>query len=204
MVRRFLFVGFVLVPCVAAMASCGSSASPGTAPVDGATTDGAISDASASGCPADVPADGTPCASPLLQCEYGDFAFADCNATATCTTKGWSVAPALVDTCAQNNTMCPASAAEIGRGQPCTTQGITCFYPDATCACTTRASADAQALWICDDGPTDCPAPRPHLGAPCADEGETCDYSSCGLIRNIEERCDRGVWRFVFPHCDGG
>ena len=154
-----------------------------------------------------MPADSTSCPLPALQCEYGEFDFSDCNSTATCTTKGWSVAPPPTDVCASNNTSCPRTSAEIQLGEACPS-AFTCFYADITCACTAKGNSDAGPVWSCDDGPPECPSPRPHLGMPCSEEGQACDYASCGkggtTVKNIQERCKGGVWQFVFPSCDGG
>lgn len=183
----------------------GPTPSADTSPND-ASQDASLRDGG-TGCPASTPAEWSPCPEPALQCEYGNFEFADCNSTATCTTKGWSIAPPPITTCAPNNTFCPATSADIHNGDACPSS-MTCFYPDITCACTAKGSADGGATWSCDDGPAECPAPRPHLGTPCTEEGQICDYASCGkggtTVRNMQQTCKSGVWRFVFSKCDGG
>jgi hypothetical protein len=158
------------------------------------------------GCPASVPADSTPCPELILQCEYGQYEFVDCNATATCTRDGWSVAPApAASACGQNNTMCPSTADTIVRGGSCELVDVTCNYPDATCACLRNGDGGAGASWACDDSlDSTCPRPRPKLGTPCAVPAQTCDYDTCGPFHNITEVCRDGLWRFVFPTCDGG
>jgi hypothetical protein len=181
-----------------ALASCGTSSSPepGDGGVEGASSGG--------GCPAAVPAAGTPCSQPVLQCEYGPFAWNDCNTTATCGSTQWSVAPPPAGAiCAPNNTFCPASASAISHGGACEHPGIECFFREATCACLSGGATDAGAAWACDDPAPGCPTPRPLLGQPCSQEGQVCDYAACAL-HNIAQRCSAGVWRFVSTECDGG
>lgn len=208
--RRFFFALLTLGSTLAALVHCGSDDAPVTAnepPTEaGATVDADPSTQDAGeGCPATVPVEGTPCPKPTLQCEYGAFDFADCNATATCGSKVWSIAPPPTDVCAPNNTMCPTTAAEIQTGQACPSSGIECFFAESTCACNTKgSSADGGVTWSCDDAPEGCPKVRPRLGERCTEEGKICDYASCGkAILNIGEQCRGGFWQFLFPHCDG-
>ena len=200
-----LLVPAASVACVLVVA-CGTDAP--TDPASSATDAGGSGDSGAavavSGvCPGSVPAEGAACPKLLLQCEYGDFDFADCNATATCTRLGWSVAPPPIASCVNNALACPSSASSIVPGDACASTS-TCLYRDATCACTTKGSPDGGALWACVDRPDGCSTVRPLLGAPCATEGQLCDYGGCGLFHNIAQRCEDGVWHFVFSTCDGG
>ncbi len=206
--RPLLLVALSCASFIAA--GCGDegpspSADAGHADSDGGGPTEAGQDASA-GCPTTMPGDGTPCTSLALQCEYGDFDWTYCNSTATCTTQGWSVAPPVSNVCAPNNTSCPQTSADIPHGGACSSP-LNCFFSDATCSCNTKGgtTADGGPVWTCDDPPSGCPSPRPHLGVPCAQDGQVCDYASCGKgVNNIEEQCKDGLWKFVFPMCDGG
>lgn len=198
------FSSVVVLSGMFVVAGCGSGTTGGggDAPTDAGDAS-TTSITTPPGCPAAMPADGEPCAPATLQCEYGNFDWSDCNSTATCTTKGWSVAPPPAAICATNNTMCPSTAAEVQRGAACSRAGVTCFFAETTCACSDKVGTGGEAIWVCDDPPAGCPGPRPHLGEPCTDDGRVCDYSSCGAaIHNIEQECRDGYWRYVFTSCD--
>lgn len=203
MTPRSCFAPSIVLAGFIVLAGCGSgSTTGGDVPPDGGDAS-TTSLATPAGCPAAMPADGEPCSPAALQCEYGNFAWSDCNAMATCTTKGWSVAPPPAAICASNNTMCPSSVAEIQRGAACSSAGITCFFAEATCACSNKVGTGGEPVWACDDPPAGCPVQRPHLGEPCSDATLVCDYSSCGAaVHNIKQQCKDGYWRYAFTSCD--
>jgi hypothetical protein len=82
-------------------------------------------------------------------------------------------------------------------GATCTTQGLTCHYSLGRCYCgfifgPPQPTVDGgTSSWLCDDPGTGCPQPRPRVGSPCTQEGQTCQYLTC----DFAQQCTGGVWQ---------
>ncbi len=146
-------------------------------------------------CPANPPAEGTPCdPEPTpLQCEYGGDAWGRCTTAASCVLFPLDAGGAFqfhVNTttdCPPNPPECPpdfASAlARLDAGAPASGAdasallGPACIYSEGLCGF--PAYSGSGCGWMCrqyaDVGPG-CPTPRPLAGTPCSDDGLTCAY----------------------------
>jgi hypothetical protein len=167
-------------------------------PLDGQVSpDGAI----LSGCPVSMPANGDVCINTGLQCEYGTDPRIACNALATCVSAKWNVTPGG-DCSALNDggtNGCPATQKDVPLGQACSPLGLVCAYGQDLCGCS-RVNHQAD-LWICDTPDPACPYPRPKVGTPCSQEGQSCDYGSCTAIGGARLGCLKGTWQQANVMC---
>jgi hypothetical protein len=177
----------------------GHDASTGTdaGGVDGGGADGGQA------CPDNVPAAGSPCPSSGLACEYGTSANVGCDTVVRCTASGWSMPD--VSQCAMGQ--CPASYDAVPMGQLCSPQGLDCSYPKGTCTCSASPGpvliVDGSILvdWHCFPAVAGCPSPRPRIGAPCSQEGTSCDYGAC--TGGVELSCTGRTWQEQGVACPG-
>ena len=163
--------------------------------------DASPADASTGPCPASLPAKGTACTAPDVECEYGQSEYPGCDTIVQCTSGTWQSWQQGASFCpSANGADCPpslsaasGSSCELGAGH-----ASSCFYPTGGCYCgslggPTPIEVDGAVLpqkWHCDNpGPT-CPFPRPRLGSACSAEGQDCNYLECAF----DELCTGGVW----------
>jgi hypothetical protein len=146
-------------------------------------------------CPEAVPADGTPCSSVNLRCEYGTSAVVACNTIAYCELEPLRFTittpdPSCPITPPTNPSDCPSTYAGITGGSVCTTNQEECGYPDGQCDCDSNLGS---LTWTCVAQPAACPPSVPRFGAPCSTEGISCNYFSCDK-GGAEAFCQGGVW----------
>jgi len=54
---------------------------------------------------------------------------------------------------------------------------------------------DAGLVWVCESPESGCPEPRPAVGDPCSEEGQSCDYGDCEFPGGpIVMTCKSGTW----------
>jgi len=156
------------------------------------------------GCPFFEPKQEARCPEVGLQCEFGAEDRVACNHLATCTEIGWIVVPPD-PRCTPNDEGCPDDAITIPRGGECTAFGMTCSYPEGTCACDGApgpGGSDFKFTWTCTDPGPGCEPIRPHLGGSCFEEGKVCSYGGCSVVvRNVTQKCVNGVWRATEDQC---
>jgi hypothetical protein len=147
------------------------------------------------GCPASLPAGGSPC-TVATSCSYGDSTDGDCRNRATCDGSTWAVTPS---TCPAPTpaASCPVQATD---GAPCTASAFCRYANGFDCEC-------AAGTWFCD-GPVPmaggCPSIVPNEGTPCTvTNGGTCSYGCRELTANaLTASCtDAGVWIWDLATC---
>ncbi len=224
-----LSAAFPLVAAIAMVASAcsGKTVDSGSPGADASFQDGG-GDASplAPGCPATLPAEGTPCSHDQLLCEYGDDFDPRCNTIRVCSTDRWAspvsfggrpTCPTSVPTVPPNPPECPATRAAVPKGAACTGTE-SCHYSAASCFCgrfcpsypirqpdcdagVTQGCCDAKVQWNCFDGPDYCPTSRPRVGTACAKEGDSCALSPPVECGQATLACKNGVWNVVDFGC---
>jgi hypothetical protein len=151
-------------------------------------------------CPATQPAAGAPCTHESLQCEYGASQYPGCDAIVQCSAGYWGTAfgPAGYCPTGPNPEGCPAAMGDVDDGgAACTTQGLTCHYALGQCYCgytfgPPQYQPDGGTYtWSCDDPGPGCPQPRPRVGSPCTQEGQSCEYFTCDWA----QQCTGGLWQ---------
>ena len=152
-------------------------------------------------CPASPPSQGESCGyQDGLWCEYGTSPDPSCNQLFECTNDAWQ--EMTTGTICPPPTDCPATYASITPNADCNPDGLACAYDQGTCFCTT--SFGGQKLtpaWSCVPATSQCPSPRPEIGAQCSDENAQCDYGSCQ--GGVALQCKDGNWIQVETPCPG-
>ncbi len=181
---------------------------------DGSTNDGGpTQDAGGEGgsdagggqgtCPTTLPASGAPCSVSGLECEYGGNPSVRCNQVAECTAGAWTYAAG--GACVVG--VCPPTYASAV-AQNCTTSGLVCSYAQGTCGCMFGGGpirvidGSIVSAWSCAPAQTGCPSPRPDIGTPCSQPGDTCDYAPCN--GGVELSCTGGRWDVEPVACPAG
>jgi hypothetical protein len=225
--RTFLGAGALVGAGLGVVAACGGSSTihPVAVADDAAVVvpdAGGLPDAAPSSCPPSPPVDDTACDAPGLWCEYGGVAHSRCTTRAICFKKSgtggairWTTFPPDYS-CAPNDDACPL---EFAPRATCPAVPGVCDYAQGRCTCAECAGADGghASQWLCrawsdvgaflDDGgaanvPGACPAERPRLGTPCADQGFVCGYDACyGVPLGPYLACTNGTWA-VGPQTD--
>jgi hypothetical protein len=167
-------------------------------------------------CPSQNVVEGTPCASVGATCEQGSSPDTRCNTTLECVpnlTFGtiWTARPSML--CATYE--CPKGASAPIDGTPCdvptsdagppsVSDELVCAMTDAVCACTTGVDAKHAhpRKWVCVKPAGYCPATRPLVGAPCANNGTQCDYGSCNFKRGMRMECKQNTWGSASVTCN--
>ena len=149
-------------------------------------------------CPATAPNPGNMCPRVGFVCEYGTSPNRACNQFAHCAAAGWDYP--IHSTCPTGT--CPGTYDAIQAGSPCSPDGFTCGYVRGTCICATPSGPvvrlDGGTLgptWQCRLATPSCHSPRPNVGAPCLEEGRTCDYGNCLPPDGILLQCTSGNWQ---------
>src|SRR4051812_238017 len=179
-------------------------------------------------CPETDPQDGTPCSKDGLLCEYGDDFNPLCNVTRVCSTDRWAEpihnggsgkCPSTPHTIPPNPADCAADAKSTPSGA-CSSKS-TCTYDGAICTCgvfcsnypirrpdcdadagvTTNCCDTTKVEWHCFEGPKYCTTPRPRIGAPCANDGESCAVSEPVECGQTVMKCQKGVWDLEGNQC---
>jgi hypothetical protein len=205
----------VLVGTAAAAGACGSSVDSGGQGGSGATgsttsngttgngttTTTGTGGASPSGCPADAPTGGPPCAEEGLLCTYGEEQRPECRITASCSGGTWIVSapPCAVPGPGTCPTAPPPS------NDVCPEDGAVCTYDDgAICECTTCLGGPCgppPPVWICGAPGPGCPTIAPNAGTACGQEQQSCTYGNpCG-ISGVIAVCQDGAWIWDVPVC---
>lgn len=155
-------------------------------------------DASSGGCPVSPPSQGGACSPDQLECEYGSNPSPSCNQLFRCNGAHWeeetsgTICPPPSD--------CPPSYASVPQNQTCSPKGLGCAYAEGTCFC--GGSLVVQSpYWSCIPETSACPSPRPDIGTPCNEPGQSCDYGGCSGGATLQ--CENGVWTQVFTPCPG-
>ncbi len=147
-------------------------------------------------CPSSPPAEGSACTQLSEQCEYGSNFFSTCNTIYRCDPQSqtWIKEPLDNSTCSTTQA-CPAQYSDATGA--CTNSWIGCQYPQGFCECHGYCGGppdNQQGMsWDCVPGTQACPAPRPDLGTPCTQEGQSCDYMIC--CSGTTMTCANGVWQ---------
>lgn len=203
-------MGAVLVACGGSAATIGGGdggANDGSSANDGSTSDGSTPGGE---CPTAVPTAKSPCATPGLSCEYGGTGdhllcstIASCQAAASGGNQWYVNAPpsGCVASPAENPMGCPPSYATLPTGAACPREPATqCVYAEGVCGCI-GCMADgggASTEWACQPwpAPSGCPEPRPRLGSPCTQEGQSCFYANVCGVNDGEPvmGCQNGRW----------
>jgi hypothetical protein len=176
---------------------------------DGGANDGGLSPV----CPAQVPATSSACSRPGVTCEYGTDPDYNCNTRAQCNQQPggyafWNVQSPGIRECPTppNPAACPATFGAVPQGSSCSTQMLVCWYPQGECGCVPPLVGpvllDAgNDHWVCA-APANCPSPRPKFGSPCTQDGQVCDYGSCGRPPSgVMVKCEQGVWTPQMTPC---
>jgi hypothetical protein len=151
-------------------------------------------------CPAIQPAVGAPCTQESLQCEYGASQYPGCDAIMQCSAGFWGTGygPAGYCPTGPNPDVCPASMNDVSDGgATCSTPGLTCHYSLGGCYCgdifgPPQPQQDGGTYtWSCDNPGPGCPQPRPRVGSPCTQEGQSCQYLTCAWA----QQCTGGLWQ---------
>jgi hypothetical protein len=203
-----LWIGTCLGGCGGSAANVDGSDGGTT---DGSSPDGATNDGAAPGgnCPANLPTANAPCDAPGLACEYGGTGdHLLCSTIANCQPAAggnqWFVtAPqaGCVASQAQNPIGCPPSFTTLPTGATCPREAVNgCVYTEGVCGCI-PCMADGGASsteWACEawPAPPGCPEPRPRIGSPCTNEGQSCMYTSVCGVNDGEPAlgCQNGRW----------
>lgn len=162
-------------------------------------------------CPALEPGEDEPCASPGLQCSYGDSVTAYCRRYYTCDQDSWTVPPSRSGTCVtQPSGFCPR---EPQHGEGCTVGEVdvfvACEYSGGIgCYCLGNpvGRVGAEGSWECYAPPTNpaCPESLPNLGDGCAASGQVCHY---GIVQQgcyapyADVYCFQGAWEASSAAC---
>ncbi len=200
--------GLSFVAFAAIVVACGAST---TSPVgDGGSSSGG---GPGSGpCPSTAPSLLTSCSSSLegVSCEYGSDPDLSCNALIVCGQGRW-VTPvtARSQTCPTPAATgaCPASYAAAQTAGDCSQSGLACGYPQGRCDCARPTGGPpivggAATKWLCDDAPSGCPSPRPHVGSACSSTGpSSCDYGGCTIPDGVTLACISGTWQVSPTAC---
>lgn len=168
----------------------GSSSGSGSGSSSGGTTNPS--------CPPSAPSGGTACPVAGMVCEYGDNPNPECNDIETCGSNGlWSYPPP--EPACPSGT-CPATYAQVPRGQDCTPQGLDCAYSEGQCNCApTLPASGPNPVWQCSMPAAGCPEPRPRIGDSCTQPALSCDYGSC--TGGVLLQCTDGSWQVVDTPC---
>jgi len=159
-------------------------------------------------CPATQPAVGAPCSQESLECEYGTSQYPGCDAIVQCSSGYWGTefGPAGYCPTGPNPEGCPASPDDVNDGgATCSTAGLTCHYALGQCYCGSLFGPLPQPEdggtynWSCDDPGPGCPQPRPRVGSPCTQEGQSCEYFACDWA----QQCTGGLWQAEPEGCAG-
>src|SRR5580704_13711331 len=99
---------------------------------------------------------------------------------------------------------CPAAYESIVPGSLCNNWGSTCAYPRGTCTCVDTSLGVATDggsghTWHCYPATSSCVSPRPNIGTPCSNEGQSCDYGACA--DGVEIDCVHGSWQQAQVGC---
>jgi hypothetical protein len=186
----------------------GASTGSASGSTSGASTGGSGSSSGASdggtkvSCPIDAPTAGSKCGQVGIECEYGSSPNLACNQLATCQAAGWTYS--TESTCPPSN--CPATYDKITAGALCDQNEPICAYPMGTCNCALSSpiivvTGGPKPTWHCFAATSACVSPRPDIGTPCSDEGQSCDYGACE--DGIELECLQGIWQRAFVACPG-
>jgi hypothetical protein len=151
-------------------------------------------------CPSGAPMAGSQCPRTGLDCEYGTSPNVICNQLAECQASGWG----YVATQPCPPSMCPATYEAIPNGASCKDKGDICAYPRGTCNCSPPAGPvllvdGGTSVWDCYPATAACQSPRPNIGTPCLDEGQTCNYGAC--TGGIALVCRQGRWQQTAEPC---
>lgn len=188
-------------PCAGKMCGDPCSTCPDGAPCmpqacDASGTCVSEEDVVCGGCPTEPPPDGTACAQVGLVCETEEGVILVCRSRTTCTADGWqTIAPG----CSSEPIVDPNCPAAVPSGN-CDVMAdpSLCLYPETFCGCSNclGGPCGGDAQWVCAMPPAaPCPELAPKLGAPCADEGQSCVYGACPLGGTSGGRtCLNGVW----------
>jgi hypothetical protein len=172
-----------------------------------------------------------PCSKEGQICEYGTDFDPRCNTLVQCTDGEWGVpilygggsSPPKCGSSgppvSNNPADCPASAPPNDLACASTS---TCGYDGATCACghycpsypiepppcdpdagrtTNCCDRSGPTTWHCFGGPTYCPSPRPHVGDPCTNEGDSCAISPPAECDELTLTCRSGTWQMPNTTC---
>ena len=130
-------------------------------------------------------------------CEYGTSPNPQCDVSVYCHNGTWSV----------DHTYCPPGTclttyADVPQGQACMPNGLDCAYAQGQCNCSASSPAGPgpNPTWQCFQ-PQGCPEPRPRIGSPCTQPGQSCDYGACA--GGVSESCTGGYWQQQAVACPG-
>jgi len=169
--------------------ACGGA----VATIDDAGGDGGpTGDAAVVACPHSAPPEHTSCPLSGLRCEYGADPNPACNQVYQCGPgTGWLVEP--YGACAKGT--CAATYASVPQNQDCTTNGLTCAYPEGECICTQDFGGPVRQTpgWFCIAAQSGCPSPRPDIGSACSTPDAQCDYGACS--GGVGLSCTDGRWQ---------
>jgi hypothetical protein len=144
-----------------------------------------------------------------IGCEYGDDPDLSCNTLLTCTQGTWTASgTAAQQTCPTPAATgaCPATYAAAQTAGACTQRGLACGYTQGRCDCAEDTGGPptvggANVHWLCDDAPSGCPSPRPHVGAACSG-AQTCNYGACNIPDGVTLVCTSGgAWQTSATAC---
>jgi hypothetical protein len=218
----FVALASLVVACGASATSSGGDGGGGGGSGSGSSGgSGSSSGGSSSGggpgsgpCPATLPStvlSGNPCPSSLtgVSCEYGSDPDVSCNAVVTCNGTWAGTGNNAAQTCPTPPATgaCPASYAAAQSAGACTQDGLVCGYPQGRCDCARPTGGPPivgglGTRWLCDDAPSGCPSPRPHVGAACSASGpQSCDYGACTIADGVTLACTNGTWQSTPTAC---
>jgi hypothetical protein len=181
--------------------SGGSASSSSGSSGSGSGSGGSSGGSSGGGtpCPSQSPQVGAACPLVGLQCEYGSDPNPACDTLCTCEASGWSARPPA-PACAAGT--CPASYSAVPQRKSCTPAGLDCAYPEGQCNCAdTLPVSTGGPVWQCTMPSSGCPEPRPDIGSPCSQPGQSCDYGACAGGAAVE--CNEGRWQEMLVPCPG-
>ena len=157
-------------------------------------------------CPVVPPTVGAACNKPVgLQCEYGNAPTPECNRVFGCPSSGaWQDESGTSPggcTLPDASSACPASYAGVPVRMFCTPNQLACPYPQGTCYCTQSFGGPISLTpaWDCVPTPAGCPTERPHLGDPCSEVAQSCDYGAC--VGGAAVVCESGFWKSALISC---
>jgi hypothetical protein len=180
-------------------------------------------------CPAAEPAQGSACTKNGLLCEYGNDYNPLCNTIVVCSTDRWASpiysggggkCPSSQPIVGPNPTDCPATREDVPMGTACSTKSK-CSYDGASCYCgaycpqypvgqmpcnpdagvTQNCCDTSKVQWNCFGGPKYCKAPRPRIGQPCTNEGESCAIDEPKECGQTVMQCQKGIWNLENTQC---